>query len=124
MSIQSVTPVKMDSTPITIFFFFMEVIQLLVAGTNTALCNQIHLTMIARYSQLRGVTVQEMCIILAITIQIRHDMRNIMKYYWSNLKQFYMPFYSNIMKSDHFFHVWRFLHFSHSIYKPDQLHTQ
>jgi hypothetical protein len=48
---------------------------------------------------------------LAIIMQIPHDVRDTMIYYWSSVEQFFIPFYTNMI-CDWFLHVLRFLHFS------------
>ena len=43
-----------------------------------------------------------------------HDQRHSLKDYWSREEQYSTPFYSNVMASDRFFHILRFLHFENN----------
>jgi hypothetical protein len=49
---------------------------------------------------------------------MEHDEQDTLKDYWSTPEQFYIPFYSNMMKYDQFFHVFRFLHFLDNMNQP------
>ena len=40
--------------------------------------------------------------------------RHSLKDYWSRDKQYYTPFYSNVMARDRFFHILRYLHFENN----------
>jgi len=60
------------------------------------------------------VTVQEMCLFLAIIVWIGHDPKGTLKDYWSTLEQYFTAFYRNAMKRDRFYHIFGFLHFSHN----------
>jgi hypothetical protein len=42
---------------------------------------------------LPDVTVQEMCLFLAIIVQMGQDQRDTLKDYWSTLEQYFMAFY-------------------------------
>jgi len=57
-------------------------------------------------------TVQKMCLFLAIIGQMVHDQRDTLKDCWSTLVQYLMAFYRNTMKQDRLFHMLRFVHFS------------
>jgi hypothetical protein len=48
-----------------------------------------------------------------------HDQRLSLEDYWSGEEQYCIPFYSNIMARDSFFHVLRFLHFENNDYPPN-----
>jgi hypothetical protein len=66
--------------------------------------------MTADTHELPDMAAQEMYIVLAILMQMGHDVINILKSYWSTAEQFCTPFYINIMKCDKFLHILRFLH--------------
>jgi hypothetical protein len=53
-------------------------------------------------------------------IQIGHDKRNSLKDYWSREKQYYTPFYSNVMVRDRFLHILIFLHFENNDNPPNR----
>jgi hypothetical protein len=55
-------------------------------------------TLDAGHSPLRDVTVKELCLFLAIIVQMGHDQRDVPKDYWPTQEQFYMVFYGNAMK--------------------------
>jgi len=64
------------------------------------------------WSPLSDMTVQDMCLLLAIIEQMGHNQRDMLKDYWSKLGRYLMAFYRNTMKRDRFCHILRFLHFS------------
>jgi hypothetical protein len=105
--------------------FFSAVIHCLVEETNRYYHQYLE-TLDARPSPLHDVTVPEMMLFLAIKIQMGHDIRNLLKNYWSPLKQFYTSFCSNIMKCDRFFRILRFLHFTNNSHPDmtDRTHDQ
>ena len=65
-------------------------------------------------------TVQKMCLFLAIIMQIRHDQRDMLKDYLSTLEQYFMAFYGNTMKRGRFYHILRFLHVSDNKNEADK----
>jgi hypothetical protein len=68
------------------------------------------------------VTMSDMLLFLAVTIQMGHDITDTLKHYWSTLEQLHTPFYSNTVKCATYFHILRFLHFSDNSNKPDKTH--
>jgi hypothetical protein len=62
---------------------------------------------------LSDMTVQEMCLFLAIYVQVGHNQRDMLKDYWSTLEQYFTAFYEN-MKRDSFYRMLRFPHCSDS----------
>jgi hypothetical protein len=67
-------------------------------------------------------TMSDVLMLLAVTLQMGHDVRDTLKYYWSTLEQLHTLFYSNAMKRTRYFHILRFLHFSDNNNKPDKTH--
>jgi len=56
--------------------------------------------MTADTHELPDMAAQEMYIVLAILMQMGHDVINILKSYWSTKQQFYTPYYSNTIICD------------------------
>ena len=77
--------------------FFFEIIQLLVEETNRHY-HQYLGTLNEERSQLPDVTVQEMCLFLAIIVQMGHNQRGMLKDYWWTLEEYFTAFYGNTMK--------------------------
>jgi hypothetical protein len=44
------------------------------------------------------VPVREMCVFLAVIVQMGYDLRDTLKDYWLALEQYFMVFYRNTMK--------------------------
>ena len=65
------------------------------------------------------VTVQEMCLFLAIIVWIGHNQRGTLKDYWSTLELYFTAFYRNTMKRDRLYHILGFIHFSLNKNEPD-----
>ena len=80
-----------------LFFFFFEIIQLLVDETNRYYHQYLDALVEGQYP-LPDMTVQEMCLFLAITLQTGHDQRDTLSDYWLTLEQYFMAFYGNTMK--------------------------
>jgi hypothetical protein len=66
------------------------------------------------------VTVQDMCVFLAIIVQMGYVLRDTLKDYWWVLEQYFMVFYRNAMKQVKFYHIHRFLNFSDHKNDPDK----
>ncbi|KAG8233829.1 hypothetical protein J437_LFUL008051 [Ladona fulva] len=66
------------------------------------------------------VTMTEMYLLLAIILQMGHDVRDSLRDYWSTLHQFNTPFYSSTIRRDRFLHILRFLHFSDNSKEPNK----
>jgi hypothetical protein len=64
------------------------------------------------WSPLPDMTVQKMCLFLAIIVQMVHDQRDTLKDCWLTLVQYLMALYRNTMKQDRIFHMLQFVHFS------------
>jgi hypothetical protein len=60
---------------------------------------------------------QEMCLFLAVALQLGHDQRDTLSDYWLTLEQYFTGFYRN---TDRFYYVLRILHFSDSKIEPDK----
>ena len=58
------------------------------------------------------VTEAEMFVFLALTIQMRHDVRYKLTDYWSMLHQVYTTFYGTMMNRDRDLHILRYLQFT------------
>jgi len=61
-----------------------------------------------------------MYIVVAIIIQMGYDVKDTLKSCWLTAEQFFMPFYTNTVKYDRFFHILRFLNFGDSMNQPDK----
>ena len=91
--------------------FCFEIIQLLVEETNRYYHQHLD-TQDERRCALLGITVQDLCLFLAINVQMGHDQRDMLNDYWSALEQYCSVFNGNTTKRDRFCHVLRCLHFS------------
>jgi hypothetical protein len=119
LRVQEVPYMNMDSTPFTTFLlFFMEVSQLLEAETDKCYNQCLHT--LENDNTTLVVIVQERYILFATVIQMGHEVRITLKYYWSTLELFCTPLYSNVMEHDQFFHILRYLHFSNNRNQPDK----
>jgi hypothetical protein len=65
------------------------------------------------------VTVAEMFVFLARTLQMVHRMRDKLTVYWATPNQFHTRFYSSAMKRDRYLHILSFLHFTDNNNEPD-----
>jgi hypothetical protein len=90
--------------------FFFEIMQLL-EETNRYY-HQYWDTLDEGRSPLHEMTVQDMCLFLAIILQMGHNQRDMLKDYWSTLGQYLMALHRNAMKRGRFCHILRFLCFS------------
>ena len=97
-------------------FSFFGIIQLLVAQRNRF--HQYLDTLDQGQSQLLDMTVQKMCLFLAIIVQMGHDQMGTLKIYRSILEQYFTALYINTMKQDSFYRILRFLHFSDNKNEP------
>ena len=98
--------------------YFAEIITLLVVETNRFYHD--HLDRFEECpSPLRDMTEVEMLVFLAITIQMRHCIRDKLTDYWATTNQFHTSFYSSTMKWNRYFHILRFLHFTDNKNEPD-----
>jgi hypothetical protein len=66
-------------------------------------------------SLVSDVTESEMCLFLAIVIQVGHDIHDNLKDCWSTTEQFLSPFCDKTVRHDRFIYVHRFLRFSNSV---------
>ena len=67
--------------------FFFEIIQLLVEETKRYYHQYLD-ALDEGWSSLPAVTVHDMCLFLAIIMQMGHDHRDMLKDYWSTLEQY------------------------------------
>jgi hypothetical protein len=88
--------------------FFFEIIRLLVEETSRYYHQ--YLDTLDGQSTLPGMTVQEICLFLAIIVQMGHDQMETLEDYWLTLEQYFMAVYGNSMKQDRFYHIFTFLH--------------
>jgi hypothetical protein len=65
-------------------------------------------------------TVQKMCLFLAVIVQMVHSQRDMLKDCWSTLEQYLMAFDGNSVKQDRLFHMLRVVHFSDIKNEPDK----
>jgi len=50
------------------------------------------------WSPMPGVTIQVMCLFLAIIVQVGHDQRDMLKGYWSTIEHYFMAIYRSQLK--------------------------
>jgi hypothetical protein len=93
------------------FFFWAEVIKLLVTETNWYYHHYLD-TPDDGLSPVSDVTEYEMFLFTAVTVQLGHCIQNWQMEYCTTMDHFYTPFYSNMIKWDRFLHIPSFLHFS------------
>jgi hypothetical protein len=72
--------------------FFLEIIHLLVVETNRYY-HQYRDSLDDGQSPLPDLTVQEMYSLLALILQMQHDIRDTLKAYWTLAEQFSTPFF-------------------------------
>jgi len=113
------TSIKTLLLSIFVLFFF-EIVQLL-AETNRYYHQYLD-TLDEGQFPLPDMTVQNMCLFLAIIVQMGHGQRGMLKDYWSTLGQYLMALYRNTVKRDRFCHILRFLHFSDNKNERDKTH--
>jgi hypothetical protein len=86
------------SSPLSIFLlYFAEIITLLVVETNRYYHDYID-RLETGPSPEPDVTEPEMFVILALTVQMGHCVRDKLTDYWATMDQLYAPFYGTIMK--------------------------
>jgi hypothetical protein len=103
------THINDSSSPLTVFLlYFAEIITL---ETNRYYHDHID-RLDEGPSPLPDVTEAEMLVFLALTIQMKHCIRDKLTDYWSRAQRFHTTFYTNAMKRDRFLHILRFLHFT------------
>jgi hypothetical protein len=74
--------------------FYFAIIQQLVEETSRYYHQ--YLDMVDEgWSPMPDVTVQVMCLFLAIIVQVGHDQRDMLKGYWSTTEQYFMAIYSS-----------------------------
>jgi hypothetical protein len=101
------------------FFFFGDVIQLLVTETDIFYLDTLNND--SGSSKLLDVMVQEMCVSFSLIIQMGLGKWDTLKDYWSTLELFYWTFYSNMIKMWFIFcHVLNFIHSRDNINQPDK----
>ena len=100
--------INKDSSPLSVFMlFFFKIIQLLVEETHRHYHQYLD-TQDEGRSPPPYVTVLEMHLLLAIIVQMGHDLREMLKDQWSTLEQYFTATYGNTMKRDRFYHIHRF----------------
>jgi len=112
----AVSNISPESSPFTIFFlFFWQIFLILLRETNRYFHQYVaSLDEAGITAQQPDITMEEMYRFFAMIIQMGHDQRDCLKYYWSREEQFFTPFYSNTMVRDRFFNILRFLHFENN----------
>jgi hypothetical protein len=99
-------------SPLSVFLlYFAVIITLLVVETNRYYHCYLD-SLDDGPSPVPDVTEAEMFVFLAITVQMGHCIRDQLTDYWATMEQFYMPFYSNMMKQDRYLHILQVLHFA------------
>jgi len=108
------------SSPLSVFLlYFAGIITLLVVETNCYYQDYID-RLDDGPSPEPDVTVAEMFVFLALTIQMGHGVRDKLTDYWSTLDQLYTPFYGTMMKQDRYLHILCYLHFTDNRNEPDR----
>ena len=113
--------INAESSPFSIFIlFFRQVFQIILTETN----RYFHQYMSSRATgststQPPDITIEEIYKFFGLMIQMGNDPRHILKDYWSREEQYCIPFYSNVMARDRFFHILRFLHFENNDDPPN-----
>jgi hypothetical protein len=70
--------------------------------------------------RLPDITLPDMMTFTALALQMGHDLKDTLHDYWSRLRQFHTPFYSETVIWDRFLHILHFLHFADNSYRPNQ----
>jgi hypothetical protein len=111
-----VKKLRLHTSTKTAMLFSTEIFQLLVEQTN--LYYQQHWDRQAGPShQLPDVTLPDMMTFTALALQMRHYLKDMVRDYWSRLRQLHTPFYSETMtRHKVLLHILRFLHSAH---RPD-----
>ena len=113
--------INAEYSPFSIFIlFFRQVFQIILTETN----RYFHQYMSSRATgstttQPPDITIEEIYKFFGLMIQMGNDPRHILKDYWSREEQYCIPFYSNVMARDRFFHILRFLHFENNDDPPN-----
>ena len=82
---------------------------------------QQHLDRQARPSrQLPDITLPDMMTFIVLALQMGHALKDILRDYWSRLRQLHNPFYGKTMTWDGFLHILHFLHFADNSQRPDE----
>jgi hypothetical protein len=68
----------------------------------------------------KDVTLEEKYLFLALILKMDHNQRDTLKEYWSRDPMCHAPFYSQVIRSNRFFHILRFLHFENDKNAPDR----
>ena len=108
------------SSPLSVFLlYFAEIITLLVVETN-----RYHHDYKDRLddgpSPEPDINEAEMFVFLALTIQMRHGVRDKLIEYWVTVDQQYTPFYDIMMKRDRYIHILPSFHFTDNRNEPDR----
>jgi len=115
-----VSHINDGSSPLSIILlYFAEIITLLVVKTNRYYQDYID-RLDDGPSPEPDVTEAEMFVFLALTIQMRHGVRDKLTDYWSTLGQLHTPFYSTMTKRDRYLHILQYLHFTDNRNAPDR----
>lgn len=61
---------------------------------------------------LPDMTESKIVLLLAMIMQMGHDILNTLTDYWATVEQFYTPFCSSILKQSRFLNILHFLHFA------------
>ena len=113
--------INAESSSFSIFILISrEVFQIILTETN----RYFHQYTLSRpigstSAQPPDITIEEMYTFFGLVIQMGHDQRHSLKDYWSREEQYCIPFYSNAMARDRFFHILRFLHFENNDNPPN-----
>jgi hypothetical protein len=104
--------VNKDSTPLCTFMVFLTgIIHLLVEETNRYYHQ--YLDSLEDSTPLPDMTDSEKLLSLGVIIQMGHEIRDRLRYYWTTAEQLLTSFYSNTLQRDPFFYyILRFLHFT------------
>jgi len=108
--------INAESSPFSIFIlFFRQVFLIILTETN----RYFHQYMSSRATgststQPPDIIIEEIYKFFAFMIQMGNDPRHSLKDYWSREEQYRIPFYSNVMARDRFFHILQFLHFENN----------
>jgi hypothetical protein len=62
----------------------------------------------------------EMFVLLALTIQFGHGIRDKLTDYWATVDQLYAPFHGTMMKQYGYLHILSYLHFTDNRNEPDR----
>ena len=100
--------INKDSSPLSVLMlFFTEIFHLLLEQTN--IYYQQHFGGQARPSRrLPDITLLDVMILVALALQMGHELKDTLHDYWLRIRQLHTPFYGETMAQDRFLHI---LHF-------------